>query len=152
MFSNKPILAPDSRRVLNLMPLAWLSSFLLEACHRMDQISYWPWLKKGVNWKLNYAVIIIKQGRRLEDNDKSKMSFNWVAPPSLRSKRFQSSHCAKVGVEAKEMEDRRGRGKGKKEFTSLPSPFTFIPLICSRPNFLDTLARKRLLVPGLIAS
>ena len=151
MFSNKPILAPDSRRVLNLMPLAWLSSFLLEACHRMDQISYWPWLKKGVNWKLNYAMIIIKQGRRLEDNDKSKMSFNWVAPPSLRSKRFQSSYCAKVGAEANEMEDRRGRGK-EKEFTSLPSPFTFIPLICTRPIFLDKLAWKRLLVPRLIAS
>ena len=41
------------------------------------------------------------------------MSFNWVAHPS---------HRAKAGVEAKEMEDRRGRGKWKEEFTSLPPP------------------------------
>ena len=150
MFSNKLILAPGSRHVLNLMPLAWLSSFLLEACHRMDQISYWPWLKKGVNWKLNYAMIIIKQGRRLEDNDKSKMSYNWVAPPSLRSKRFQSSQLRESWSGSKRNGRSKGRGKGKAEFTTLPSPF--IPLICTHPNFLDKFAWKRLLVPRLIAS
>ena len=46
---------------------------------------------------------------------------------SLCSKRFQSSYCTKVG------------------FPSLPSPSPFIPFVCSRPNSLDALARKRLL-------
>ena len=49
--------------------------------------------------------------------------------PSLRSKRFQSSYCAKVRVGA------------KKNPLPLPCHFFF----CSRPNFLDELARKRLL-------
>ena len=46
---------------------------------------------------------------------------------SLCSKCFQSSYCTKVG------------------FPSLPSPSPFIPFVCSHPNFLDALARKRLL-------
>ena len=46
---------------------------------------------------------------------------------SLCSKCFQSSYCTKVG------------------FPSLPSPSPFIPFVCSRPNSLDALARKRLL-------
>ena len=47
---------------------------------------------------------------------------------SLCSKCFQSSYWSKVG------------------FSSLPSLFfPFIPFVCSRPNFLDALARKRLL-------
>ena len=46
---------------------------------------------------------------------------------SLCSKCFQSSYWSKVG------------------FPSLPSPSPFIPFFCSRPNFLDALARKRLL-------
>ena len=46
---------------------------------------------------------------------------------SLRSKRFQSSYCAKVRAGAKK------KVKG------------VIPFFCSRPNFLDKLARKHLL-------
>ena len=39
----------------------------------------------------------------------------------------------------------RGRGRGE-EFPSFPSPSPVIPFFfCSRPNFLDELARKRLL-------
>ena len=50
---------------------------------------------------------------------------------SLRSKRFQSSYCAKV---------RAGH------FPSPPPPpRPFFFFFCSRPNFLDELARKRLL-------
>ena len=60
---------------------------------------------------------------------------------SLRSKRFTSRYCAKVGARAKEMEDERGG-----RFSFLPSPSGDIPLfLLSRPNFLDQLARKRLL-------
>ena len=46
---------------------------------------------------------------------------------SLCSKCFQSSYCTKVG------------------FPSLPSPSPFIPFVCSHPNSLDALARRRLL-------
>ena len=63
---------------------------------------------------------------------------------SLRSKRFQSSYCAKVRAGAKK-KGGRGRGRGE-EFPSFPSPSPVIPFFfCSRPNFLDELARKRLL-------
>ena len=61
----------------------------------------------------------------------------------LRSKRLQSRYCAKVGTRAKEIQDRRGRGRGEEETTFLPSPF--IPLFCSCPNSPDELARKSLL-------
>ena len=47
---------------------------------------------------------------------------------SLRSKRFQSSYCAKVREGAKKMEGRR-----------------VIPFLRCHPNFLDELRRKRLL-------
>ena len=55
--------------------------------------------------------------------------YDWVSmlhlmKTSLRSKRFQSSYCAKVRAEAIK--------KGHSFF-------------CSLPNFLDELARKRLL-------
>ena len=43
---------------------------------------------------------------------------------SLCSKCFQSSYCTKAG------------------FPSLPSPFPFIPFVCSHPNSLDALARN----------
>ena len=51
--------------------------------------------------------------------------------PSLRSKRFQSSYCAKVRAGAKK--------------NPLPLPLPCHSFFCSRPNFLDELARKRLL-------
>ena len=58
---------------------------------------------------------------------------------SLRNKRFQSSYCAKVRAGAKNK-------KKKVEFLhSPPPPPSFLLFFCSRPNFLDELARKRLL-------
>ena len=51
--------------------------------------------------------------------------------PSLRSKRFQSSYCAKVRAGAKK--------------NPLPLPLPCHSFFCPRPNFLDELARKRLL-------
>ena len=64
---------------------------------------------------------------------------------SLRSERFQSSNCEKVRSGAKKKKGGRGRVRGE-EFPSFPSPSPVIPFFfCSRPNFLDELARKRLL-------
>ena len=55
------------------------------------------------------------------------LNFNMISLPiSLRSKPFQSSYCANVTAGAK-------KRKGEEDF------------FCSRPNFLDELARKRLL-------
>ena len=63
---------------------------------------------------------------------------------SLRSKRFQSSYRAKVRAGAKK-KGGRGRGRGE-EVPSFPSSSPVIPFFfCSRPNFVDELARKRLL-------
>ena len=67
---------------------------------------------------------------------------------SLRSKRFQSSYCAKVRARAKK--GGRGRGRGEEEtlarfLRSPPPPPPLHSFFCSRPNFLDKLARKRLL-------
>ena len=59
---------------------------------------------------------------------------------SLRSKRFQSSYSAKVGAGAKK--NGRGSGKGEEETLARKPLHSFF---CSRPNFLDKLARKRLL-------
>ena len=64
---------------------------------------------------------------------------------SLRSKRFQSSYCAKVRAEAKKKrlkgkgEERRGGG-GEREVPSFPSPsrvIHFLFFFCSCPSFLD---------------
>ena len=65
---------------------------------------------------------------------------------SLRSKRSQSSYNAKVRAGAKKKIEGAGRGeKGKRCFLrSLPPPPSF-HFFGSRPNFLDELARKRLL-------
>ena len=63
---------------------------------------------------------------------------------SLRSKRFQSSYRAKVRAGAKK-NGGRGRGRGE-EVPSFPSSSPVIPFFfCSRPNFVDELARKLLL-------
>ena len=52
---------------------------------------------------------------------------------SLRSKRFQSSYCAKVGAEAKKKVEGGGGGKKRK-----PSPSPVIHFFfCSCPSFLD---------------
>ena len=48
----------------------------------------------------------------------------------------------------REQKKKSGRGKGRGEeealFPSLPSSSSVIPFFCSRPNFLDELARKHL--------
>ena len=55
---------------------------------------------------------------------------------SLRSKRFQSSYCAKVRAGAKKkVEGGRWRGGGEKRFPSFPSPSLVIPFFCSCPSF-----------------
>ena len=51
---------------------------------------------------------------------------------SLRSKRFQSSYCAKVRAEAK----KRLRGRGE-EVPSFPSPSPIIHFFCCCSSFLD---------------
>ena len=49
---------------------------------------------------------------------------------SLRSKRFQSSYCAKVRAEAKKKKGRRGRGRGEEEtLTRKPHDSEKRPLI-----------------------
>ena len=51
---------------------------------------------------------------------------------SLRSKRFQSSYCAKVRAGAKKRWKVEG---GEKRFPSFPSPSLVIPFFCSCPSF-----------------
>ena len=58
---------------------------------------------------------------------------------SLGSKRLRSSYCPKVGVR----EVKGGGGGGRRNLFLSPSPF--IPPFCSRPNFVEEHARKRLL-------
>ena len=56
------------------------------------------------------------------------------------------SYCAKVRAGTKKKVDGWGGGEKRKQFTSFPSPSPVIPFFGSRPcNFLDELARKRLL-------
>ena len=67
---------------------------------------------------------------------RSKEGWKNLKKSSLRSKRFQSSYCAKVRAEAIEK-------KGSFFPLPLPLPRHAFPVIL--PNFLDELARKRLL-------
>ena len=56
------------------------------------------------------------------------------------------SYCAKVRAGTKKKVEGGGGGEKRKQFTSFPSPSPVIPFFGSRPcNFLDELARKRLL-------
>ena len=64
---------------------------------------------------------------------------------SLRSKRFQSSYCAKVRAGAKKKKVEGGGGGEKSFLLSPPPPPSFLFFFCSRPDVLDELARKRLL-------
>ena len=64
---------------------------------------------------------------------------------SLRSKRFQSSYCAKGRAGAKKKKMMEGGGGGEKRKPSFPSPSPVIPFFALVPTFLDELARKRLL-------
>ena len=69
---------------------------------------------------------------------KTGQTFSYLQT-SLRSKRFQSSYCAQVRAGAKK-KGGRGRRRGV-----IPLPLPRHSFFCSRPNFLDELARKRLL-------
>ena len=64
---------------------------------------------------------------------------------SLRSKRFTSRYCAKVGARAKEVEDERGGGGGV-FFSALPfrghSSFLALSSQLSRPTRAETLATQ----------
>ena len=64
---------------------------------------------------------------------------------SLRSKRFQSSYCAKLRAGAKKKKGGRGRRRGEEEVPSFPFPSPVIPFFALVPTFLDELAQKRLL-------
>ena len=74
---------------------------------------------------------------------------------SLRSKRFQSSYCAKVRAGAKKKKNGRGRGRGEEE-TSFPSPSPVTPFFLlssqlprrTRAATLATQARAITDVPG----
>ena len=75
-----------------------------------------------------------------------------LAKFSLHSKRFQSNYCAKVVAKANlkwngEGEGRRGNACPQTQwsFPSLPSSSLLTTIFGSRPDFLDELARKRLL-------
>ena len=66
---------------------------------------------------------------------------------SLRSKRFQSSYCAKVRARAKNKKVEEGGGGEKRKrrgsFFPLPLPSHSF-FFCSRPDVLDELARTEL--------
>ena len=66
--------------------------------------------------------------------------FKW---PTYES--FQIELSRESWSERKRRSLGRGRGKEEQKFSSSLAPSPFIPLFCSRPNFLDELARKRLL-------
>ena len=75
-----------------------------------------------------------------------------VAKFILRRQRFQLSYCAKVLAKANLKWS--GEGKGRRgdacpqtpsSFPSLPSSSLLVTIFCSRPTFLDELARKHLL-------
>ena len=68
---------------------------------------------------------------------------------SLRSKSFQSTHCARVGARTKEREE--GGREGDDE-NPPPPPLRshFIPLFCSRPNFLDEFFAEKLATLAIV--
>ena len=67
----------------------------------------------------------------------------WILDTKRRQPTLVASDSIRAVVRAKEMEDRRGRGKEESFLLSPPSHF--IPPVCSHPDFLDELERKRLL-------
>ena len=67
----------------------------------------------------------------------------WILDTKRRQPALVASDSIRAVARAKEMEDRRGRGKEESFLLSLPSHF--IPPVCSHPDFLDELERKRLL-------
>ena len=62
-----------------------------------------------------------------------------IARGSLRSKRFQSSYCAKVRAEA------------KKKVPSFPSPSPVVHFFCSSPSFLDEPRKETLATQATLA-
>ena len=67
----------------------------------------------------------------------------WILDTKRRQPALVASDSIRAIARAKEMEDRRGRGKEESFLLSPPSHF--IPPVCSDPDFLDELERKRLL-------
>ena len=67
----------------------------------------------------------------------------WILDTKRRQPDLVASDSIRAIARAKEMEDRRGGG-GRGKFPSL-YPSHFIPPVCSHPDFLDELERKRLL-------
>ena len=89
-------------------------------------------LKEITSAYANFLLFEIHQHRRMK-------SYQAI---SLRSKRFQSSYCAKVRAEAKK--SLKGEGEGRSgNLHSPPPPPSFI-LFCSCPSFLDELREETL--------
>ena len=76
----------------------------------------------------------------------TKIQVSCLGYYSLRSKRFQSSYCAYVRARAiKRWKGEEGAGGGGRKVSFFPLPLPRHSFSCSPPNFLDELARKRLL-------
>ena len=67
----------------------------------------------------------------------------WILDRKRRQPALVASDFTRAIAIAKEMEDRRGRGKEESFLLSPPSHY--IPPVCSHPDFVDELERKRLL-------
>ena len=79
--------------------------------------------------------------------DRTKTATEFHPLSSLRSKRFQSSHCAKVRAGAKKKKGGRGRGEEETLFPSFPSPSPVISFFLlssrrSRRTRAETLATQ----------
>ena len=105
-------------------------------------------------WESRYGKKKKKQNKILacETKVEKGVCLRRVAKFSLRRQRFQLSYCAKVLAKANlkwsgEGEGRRGDACPQTQwsFPSLPSSSLLSTIFCSRPKFLDKLARKRLL-------
>ena len=105
--------------------------------------------KPVISW---YGQMVKKKILACETKVEKGVCLRRLAKFSLRSKRFQSNYCAKVVAKANlrwsgEGEGRRGNACRQTpwSFPSLPSSSLLNTILCSRPNFLDKLAQKRLL-------
>ena len=67
----------------------------------------------------------------------------WILDTKRRQPALVAGDFTRAIARANEMEDRRGRGKEESFLLSPPSHY--IPPVCSHPDFVDELERKRLL-------
>ena len=93
-----------------------------------------------------------KKNSSLRNKVEKGVCLRRLAKFSVHSKRFQSNCCAKVAAKVNlkwsgEGEGRRGNACPQTpwSFPSLSSSSLLITIFCSRPKFLNELARKRLL-------